>query len=211
MESLIASGLQKIGDDIASDIAQDLGIHDFYSAHVLTFCEGYYNPNGTAPNPSQNVTYCSKKSAGYWFNPTNVVSSELKHGVTLADVKWPSQIDDSLNYIRHGSKAYFVIYIIAIVLTGIFVITSLLGIFLGRGVALANFFLGFVSDPFVLGVVPRDVGTRLTRVYRSSSLPLLLRLPLVLPRRSWSRSQTWSMATARTLAWPPLAVASSWP
>ena len=113
----------EIKDGINS-LAQILGVHDFYSAHIMNFCEGYYVP-GPMPNATvekgsiyRNVTECSNKTAMYHFNPTNTLSKELNEStnglVDLSKIHWPDEVHDGLNALRMAQRAMFVLYCIAI-------------------------------------------------------------------------------------------------
>lgn len=59
LESEAASILDDIGNDVADKLADELGIEQFYSLHVMKMCEGNYAPNATASNAWQNVTNCT--------------------------------------------------------------------------------------------------------------------------------------------------------
>lgn len=60
LESEAASILNDIGNDVADKLAQELGIEQFYSVHVMDLCQGYYEPNATSNGASLNITECSK-------------------------------------------------------------------------------------------------------------------------------------------------------
>lgn len=62
IESEAASILNDIGNDIADKLSDELGIDQFYAIHVMDLCQGDYNPNATASNPSYNVTNCTTVS-----------------------------------------------------------------------------------------------------------------------------------------------------
>lgn len=58
---------------IINSIARSLGLHDFYTVGLWGFCEGY---NG------EGVTFCSDPELLYWFNPIEILQSELLAGAT---------------------------------------------------------------------------------------------------------------------------------
>ncbi len=58
---------------LINSIAQTLGLHDFYTVGLWGFCEGY---NG------QGVTNCAKPKTLYWFNPVEIIQSELLAGAS---------------------------------------------------------------------------------------------------------------------------------
>lgn len=139
---------QDINDDL-SDYAKELGIHDFYSAHLLTFCEGYYTPssvaNSTLPlkDIHRNVTSCSNKTAFFSFNPTNTLQRELNNSghsnINLTQLNFPAAVEDGLHALRIAQKAAFILYCIAAGLLAISALTALLAFFFsGRLSAFIN-------------------------------------------------------------------------
>lgn len=58
---------------LINSIAQTLGLHDFYTVGLWGFCQGY---NG------QGVTECSDPETLYWFNPVDILQSQLLAGAT---------------------------------------------------------------------------------------------------------------------------------
>jgi SUR7/PalI family len=64
-----------------------------------------------------NVTMCSPKGGHFNFTPGAAIQATLNRthtGVTLADLKWPSQIDTGIQDLRHLVDAFLVMYSIAI-------------------------------------------------------------------------------------------------
>ena len=141
-----------IGGEINSaigDVARVLDIHDFYSAHILDYCEGYYTPTAVknaTTNPSKNVTRCSNHTALFSFNPTAILQSELRTGVNLSDLQWPSGIEDAVEAIEVASKAMFILYCIGAGFAGLAFLGAIVGVLSGgRLSSLLNFVLDFVS------------------------------------------------------------------
>ena len=131
----------EIKDGINS-LAQILGVHDFYSAHIMNFCEGFYVP-GPMPNDTikngtihKNVTECSNKTAMYHFNPTNTLSQELNDStnglVDLDKIHWPDKVHDGLNALKVAQKAVFVLYCISIALIALAMVLAAGSIFTSR-------------------------------------------------------------------------------
>lgn len=58
---------------LSNSIAQTLGLHDFYQVGLWNFCEG---DNGSG------ITGCSTPKTLYWFNPVQIILSELLAGST---------------------------------------------------------------------------------------------------------------------------------
>ena len=55
--------INDIANDIADHLSAELGIHQFYSLHALSICEGSFSPNATADGATRNVTKCHKGAA----------------------------------------------------------------------------------------------------------------------------------------------------
>ena len=142
------SGAQHITGDLANKLAGKLGIKDFYSAHLLTYCDGSYAPNGTAPHPGRNVTFCSPKKAGFVFDPTAAVQNDLKTGISLLDdLHWPQEIQDGLNALHAAMRATFGLYAVGAALAGVLVLGSVAGVFShGRLTALLDTLIALVSS-----------------------------------------------------------------
>ncbi|KAF2441867.1 integral membrane protein [Karstenula rhodostoma CBS 690.94] len=80
---------------LINTIAQTLGLHDFYQVGLWGFCEGYVN---------EGVTYCSPPQTLYWFNPVEILGSELLAG---ASINLPSDINNILDLIKIVSQVMF--------------------------------------------------------------------------------------------------------
>lgn len=127
----IEGELNKLVDDVTSDIAASLNLSDFYSVHVMNYCEGTFTPNASlaAENGThvhENVTYCSPKSAAFHFNITGVVQGALPQKINLSDIHWPQAITDAEDTVHTASVAMEILYIVAIALTGVAFLSALL-------------------------------------------------------------------------------------
>ncbi|KAI9886517.1 MAG: hypothetical protein M1823_001698 [Watsoniomyces obsoletus] len=144
--SAVLNGLDNLPDELQDNFVARLGIHDFYSAHVLTYCEGYYEPNGTTPGARKSITSCSNRTASNWFYPTQILERELTVGVSLEDLRWPRDIDQGINALRTAFRAMFIAYVVGIVATGLTMLASLAGIFDNRRLTAAiNAILALLS------------------------------------------------------------------
>lgn len=56
-----------------NSIARSIGLHDFYQVGLWNFCEGYND---------EGITFCSKPETLYWFNPIEIILSELLAGAS---------------------------------------------------------------------------------------------------------------------------------
>ncbi|KAK6369035.1 hypothetical protein LTR64_007195 [Lithohypha guttulata] len=154
LDSLLNNAQGELNDlinDATTDIASALNISDYYSVHLMNYCEGMYEPNGTvaAENGTEvdkNTTYCSPRNALFHFNVTDIVASVLPDEIDLSDLNWPDAITDAQNTIRTASIATVVLYIIGIVFTGLALFGALFSIFTdGRLSACLNILLDFIA------------------------------------------------------------------
>jgi hypothetical protein len=141
-----------------------LHIYDFYNLYLLDYCEVRTSPlqsrhkkqlltpstellypstfSNSSSTPTKNVTRCSNHTAFFNFNLSAILQSELLPDITLADLDWPSKLDDALTAVGVLSKAMFALYCIGAGFAGLAVLVvayALCGGWLGVH-------LGFVTD-----------------------------------------------------------------
>ncbi|KAK4190647.1 SUR7/PalI family-domain-containing protein [Podospora australis] len=97
---------------LINSIAQSIGLHDFYQVGLWNFCEGYIY---------QGITYCSPPQRLYWFNPVEIIMSELLAGATIA---LPTEILTILSVLRITSQIMFGFFLTGAVLTFILIFLS---------------------------------------------------------------------------------------
>ncbi|OCK81799.1 integral membrane protein-like protein [Lepidopterella palustris CBS 459.81] len=102
---------------LINSIAQTLGLHDFYQVGLWGFCEGY---NG------QGVTYCSKPQTLYWFNPVEILKSELLSG---ASINLPADINNILNLIKLASQVMFGLFLTGACLSTVLIFLTPLSVY----------------------------------------------------------------------------------
>lgn len=143
-------------NDRIGEITARLGIQDWYSAHMLNYCEGQYTPaevaNATVSESdiSKNVTDCSATRAMYKFNPTQIIEDALNRTtgteVTLSDLQWPEDIETGIRALNALMAAMFVLYIIAICFIFLAFVAAVAAILLsGRLSACVNFLLATLA------------------------------------------------------------------
>jgi hypothetical protein len=96
---------QAISGDIllVNSIARSLGLHDFYTVGLWGYCEGYND---------EGITFCSKNTRLYWFNPVEIILNELLAGATIS---LPAQVVTTLHLVKIASNAMFISFFIGIV------------------------------------------------------------------------------------------------
>ncbi|OJD26287.1 hypothetical protein ACJ73_02343 [Blastomyces percursus] len=90
---------------LINSIARTIGLHDFYQVGLWNFCEGYIDGSG--------VTFCSRPKQLYYFNPVEIIMSELLAGATIA---LPGEIDQALRIVRTASHWMFGLFVTSTVL-----------------------------------------------------------------------------------------------
>ncbi|KAK1754645.1 SUR7 family protein pun1 [Echria macrotheca] len=98
---------------LINSIAQSIGLHDFYQVGLWNFCEGYQGGVG--------ITFCSRPQTLYWFNPVEILMSELLSGATIA---LPTQVVTILDVLRITSNIMFGFFLTACVLCFVMVFVS---------------------------------------------------------------------------------------
>lgn len=58
---------------LINSIAQTIGLHDYYTVGLWGWCMGNYG---------EGITYCSPPKVLYWFNPIEIIQSQLLAGAT---------------------------------------------------------------------------------------------------------------------------------
>ncbi|KAI1176551.1 SUR7/PalI family-domain-containing protein [Nemania sp. FL0916] len=97
---------------LQNSIARTLGLHDFYQVGLWNFCEGYKD---------EGITHCSKPTAWFWFNPVDILLSELLAG---ASIELPSEVNDILNILRIASHVMFDFFVGGLALNATLLICS---------------------------------------------------------------------------------------
>jgi hypothetical protein len=141
----IEGDINDLINNATSDIAAAFDLHDFYAAHIMNYCEGYFMGNDT-PGAKENITHCSNRTAFFHFDPTKIIQSELAPGLNLSDLHWPSEIEDAVKTIEVASKVMFVFYILAIIFSGFSLLGAIWGFLSsGRLSAFVNFLLDILA------------------------------------------------------------------
>ena len=137
-------------NSVIDELARKLGIHQWYSLHVMNWCEGYYKPGYIANAthmPTKNITKCSGAKRNATFDLTDIVGKELVPGISLSDLHWPDTIANGFRALKLAINVMFVFYVIGLM----WVSLGLLGVFVAlvqtqtRTQALINMTLAWVS------------------------------------------------------------------
>jgi SUR7/PalI family len=132
---------------VGGAVADTLKIKDFYSAHLMTYCEGDFKPDAKDENAKEDVTFCSARKAFFAFDPTAIIEDQLPDGFGLSDLKWPQQVTDGLKVVKVASRAMYFFYLVGIALAALGMIGSCFGLVAyEHKVALANLAVNSVSQ-----------------------------------------------------------------
>ncbi|SPJ72740.1 uncharacterized protein FTOL_02469 [Fusarium torulosum] len=99
---------------LLNSVARSLGLHDFYQVGLWNFCEGYND---------EGVTYCSDPKQWYWFNPVEIMVSELLAGAQIA---LPAEAITVLNLLKIGSRVMYGFFMAGICINFLLIPLSLL-------------------------------------------------------------------------------------
>ncbi|KAF2490700.1 integral membrane protein [Lophium mytilinum] len=120
---------------LINSIARTLGLHDFYSVGLWGYCEGY---NG------EGATNCSPPKMLYWFNPVEILQSELLAG---ASINLPADLNNILKLIRIVSNVMFGFYLAGACLSTVLIFIVPLSIY-SRWASFAIAFFTFLAALF---------------------------------------------------------------
>lgn len=155
LDDLINDAQETANDLIgqAADAVTDrLNISDFYAVHVMNYCEGMFEDNGTDPDASKNTTECSARNALFHFDPTQIIEDHLPGDITLEDLNWPDEIETATDAIRTASIAMFVFWVIGIAFAGLTVIGALVTIFTSGRLSVCGVFAMSLISFLSLGI-----------------------------------------------------------
>lgn len=135
--------INDVTGNIIDEVTERMGISDWYSLHVMTACFGGFTPNASAPNPGLNTTGCRDTMPDNPFNITEMLDRELGVGplnINLADINWPSDIQDMIDLINKLLLALFILYVLTFSLTTLSVLCAPVSWFKpdSRGLLLTN-------------------------------------------------------------------------
>ncbi|KAM0277146.1 hypothetical protein ACHAQH_006041 [Verticillium albo-atrum] len=159
--------INNLGNDIADHLSEELGISQWYSIHLMTMCSGDFTPNATDPDAGHNVTSCTKQKPANRVNLTEILDHELEIGplsLSLADINWPSAIQDQIDMVNNALLAVFILYTLAIGFSGLAMIGAVVAFFLDprrKLASLVNFILTLLAAILLLaGSIAIMIGGR---------------------------------------------------
>jgi len=117
---------------LLNSVARSLGLHDFYSVGLWNYCEGYLD---------EGVTHCSTPTSFYWFNPVEILVSQLLAGASIA---LPSEVTTILKLLELGSKIMYAFFTAGTVINFVLMLVSPLVLYT-RWFSLAISILGAIS------------------------------------------------------------------
>lgn len=97
---------------LLNSVARSLGLHDFYQVGLWNYCEGYND---------EGVTHCSTPQQWYWFNPVEILVSQLFAGAQIA---LPAEALTVLNLLKIGSRVMYGCFMAGICVNFILMLVS---------------------------------------------------------------------------------------
>ncbi|CAJ0549118.1 Ff.00g027310.m01.CDS01 [Fusarium sp. VM40] len=142
--------INEITGDVADKLADTIGVSEWYSIHIMATCDGQYKPNATNPGAGYNVTNCTNSAPEKRFNLTEVLDKQLSVGpfeLSLADIDWPDDIQDSIDLLNSALLATFILYVLAVGFSGLAMLACIGAFFLfsRRGVNAVNLVLSSLA------------------------------------------------------------------
>lgn len=133
-----------------------MGLHDFYSIHVLNICEGYYRSTnassrvGSGDTEPKNVTGCSKDTFTSGLDLRETMGRELGNvpdrNIDSAKLRWPTGVDAGMRALNAVSRVMSVVYCVGLASIGVALLLSTLSIFFsGRLSACVNILVSSVA------------------------------------------------------------------
>ncbi|KAI5959150.1 uncharacterized protein KGF55_005493 [Candida pseudojiufengensis] len=163
-----------IADLLNNVTPQELGIADVYSTSYWGYCRGFFQNNGTSPtqvfdnslgrfidenfdNSNVNYTWCSPPTPGFFFDPFEIIKSELNNtlqGISLdsqstvinqlsqqylseieilinnltpEDLNLPGNLQNDLKLLNNITKASFALLLVTICLSFIAIVIQFMG------------------------------------------------------------------------------------
>lgn len=84
---------------LINSIAQTLGLNDYYRVGLWNYCAG---------NVGEGIVSCSKPETLWWFNPVDIIQSQLLAGASIA---LPADVTDILHLIKVVSNWMFGLFL----------------------------------------------------------------------------------------------------
>lgn len=133
--------LQYLNTSAPTTTATNTTIYDFYRVSLWNYCAGDFNNN-----TKDHVTFCSKHTNEFWFNPVEVWGLNQ----SVADQLFGKQLTDGLKAYRAVAKWMFIAYVVAIIATAVEVLVGFFALF-SRWGSLATTIVSSISSFFILG------------------------------------------------------------
>ncbi|OJJ32115.1 hypothetical protein ASPWEDRAFT_31051 [Aspergillus wentii DTO 134E9] len=131
------------------DVGNDLGVSDFYSIYVMSYCEGSLGKTDDGTLYRENFTYCSDRAVPFSFDPFHILLEETGNETSLSSMGWPSAISGDFRAFSITSQAMAVFYCIGAGVAGFMIIIKLFSCILRssrQSIIEASFLLlGFIS------------------------------------------------------------------
>lgn len=141
----LADSVSSSASDTVNAVADRLGVHDFYTAHLLTYCWG----------EEQDVTGCDGQHVPFEFDPIPILETDLVDDVTLENLGFPvDDVKDKMRILKTVYKVMGIFVLVATILAGVSVLVGIWGLFGGRlSAALLGTLMGIAALLLIVAAV----------------------------------------------------------
>ena len=164
LDSIVASIDSDLAGKILNTAAHELGLHDFYSTHIMTWCEGTLtgddsnSDNANTTNSDELVTRCTKPAFPFSFDPVEILQDELLQGLTLEDLGFPTEdVNKVVDALETAYRAMSICFLIGVILAGVSILTGLTAFYASRILEVLNQLVAILA--FLMLGVGSAIGT----------------------------------------------------
>lgn len=177
--SALDSALSGLDNDalgkLLNSAAHELGLHDLYTAHVLTWCEGTVTENNQTGANQTTTTACTKPKIPFSFDPVTIIENELTQNITLQDLGFPTDdVDKIVNALEEAYRAMSVLYLVGVILSGLTILCGIGGFLSSRLIEFGNSFAAFLAF-IVLGVasaIGTAIAVKVRDIFNQKAAPI---------------------------------------
>ncbi|KXJ95622.1 actin cortical patch SUR7/pH-response regulator pali [Microdochium bolleyi] len=131
IQDTITDQVNDVIGDVVDEITEKLGISQWYSLHVMNWCEGDFAPNSTAVGAWYNTTNCTERAAGISFNLTEILNHEISIGpldFNTNEIPLPDRIESAVEQLNSALYALFILFVLAAAFSGFTILLTLVTI-----------------------------------------------------------------------------------
>ncbi|KAH7035484.1 actin cortical patch SUR7/pH-response regulator pali [Microdochium trichocladiopsis] len=128
IQDAVTDQVNDVIGDLADEITDKLGISQWYSLHVMNWCQGDFAPNSSVVGAWYNTTNCTERAAGIRFNLTEILNHEISVGplhFNTAEIPLPERVERAVEDLNSALFALFVLFVLGAALSGFSILLTL--------------------------------------------------------------------------------------